>query len=123
MSTNTKNILLEITSTKSIELCKKVMEELLTEMINTGIVSKEPIDFCKKVEDLSLSSENNSEEKNGDASNGVHEPEEMRKLRRTLIIQQVKIADLKGELKSVYPSRVDLNFNSSKIEVTRVYDD
>ena len=41
MSAKTKDILIEITSSDSIEICKDVMEELIIEMLNAGLVSNQ----------------------------------------------------------------------------------
>ena len=91
MSTTTKNILVEITSSQSIEICKKVIEELFVEMLNNGIASKQldinsnTEELTSKVEELDL--------KNEDAE---AEEASSKKLRHTLVLQQVKIVDTKG---------------------------
>lgn len=78
--------------------------ELLVECINAGIVTKHDTNTTP-----SAFEEN-------DESGG--------KLRHLIFVQQVKIVDSKGALKTVYPSRVDLDFeNSNKIRVVRAYDD
>lgn len=111
MSINTKNILVEITSSDSLEICKKVMEKMIEEMLLAGLVSKEELN--DKVEALKIEGEKSSEES-----------EESSKLRNSFLIQQVKIVDSKANLKSVYPSRVDLTFeNTDKIKVVRLYDE
>lgn len=115
MSTSTKNIFIEITSSQSIEACKKVMEELFTEMLNAGISTKTldenaNEEIARKVDELSLESEESKDEN--------------KKLRHTLVLQQVKVVDTKGTLKTVYPSRVDLSFgDSKKFQVNRLYDE
>lgn len=117
MSASTKNILIEITSSHSMEVCKKVMEELFVEMLNGGIASvlldeNANEEMTKKIEELNLK----SNEEGSDESN--------KKLRHTLVIQQVKIVNTKDTLKTVYPSRVDLTFGDSrKYEVHRLYDE
>ena len=113
MSTNTKDILIEITSSDSIDICKQVMEQLIVEMLNAGITSI-VTDLSEQVENLNLNSSSAS-----DSSENV-------KPKNTLIMQQVKTVDSKGNLKTVYPSRVDLNFAetvSNKIKVARLYDE
>jgi hypothetical protein len=113
MSTSTKDILIEITSSDSMDICKQVMEQLLIEMLNAGIVSRED-GLTEKVENLNLN------------SNSASDSNESLKPKNTLIMQQVKTVDTKGNLKTVYPSRVDLNFaesSSNKIKVVRLYDD
>ncbi len=91
MATTTRNILIEVTSSHSMEICKKVMESLFTEMLNAGIVSKSldenaNEDMTRKVEELSLKQESQEGE---DA--------ESKKLRHTLVLQQVRVVDSKGE--------------------------
>ena len=119
MSTSTKDILVEITSNHSMEICKEVMQELLVEMLNAGLGSRQAKtadDLSEKVKELSVEAE---PDESSPSSN---------KLRHTLIMQQVKTVDPKGNLKTVYPSRVDLDFSelpatSTKVVVNRLYDD
>jgi len=116
MSTNTRNILIEITSSENSEICKKAMEELIVEMFKNGIVSKEPTNLDANMQMLSLKDERASDAENGENSES--------KLKSTIIMQQVKIVNSKGDLKSVYPSRVDLTFSdSNKFRVNRLYDE
>jgi len=73
------------------EICKKVMESLFTEMLNAGIVSKSldenaNEDMTRKVEELSLKQESQE-----------GEDPESKKLRHTLVLQQVRVVDSKGE--------------------------
>ena len=116
MTTATKDIFVEITSGESIEICKEVMEELLKEMINANLTSRQQTSdsdqLAQKTENLDINIDSNAA---GEKMN----------LRNTMIIQQVKTMDSKGNLKTVYPSRVDLNFTDSpsKIKVVRLYDD
>ena len=128
ISTTTKNILVEITSSSSMEICKKVMEELLVEMINSGIVSTQNI--VEKVEALSINSDDSKAVSDEQSERAKLEALENSasgsggKLRHKLYMQQVKVVDTKGALKTVYPSRVDLNFaGSNKIRVVRTYDE
>lgn len=128
ISTSTKNILIEITSSSSMEICKKVMEELLVEMINSGIVSTQNI--VEKVEALSINSDDSKAVGDEQSERAKLEALENSaagsggKLRHKLYMQQVKVVDTKGALKTVYPSRVDLNFaGSNKIRVVRTYDE
>lgn len=117
ISPETRDVLVEITSTVNMESCKKVIMELLVEFINSGIVSKHDIieNETKSEQCLSGGKQENQMEGN-EMNNG--------KLRYTMNVQQVKIVDTKGSLKSVFPSRVDLDFgNSSKIRVIRTYDE
>jgi len=126
MSATSKNILIEITSTHTLEFCKQLMEQLFTEMFNNGIVSQDIAELetatatalTSEVADLNL----NKDEQ--DPSSSSSQETTTRQLRHKLILQQVKIIDMKGNLKCVYPSRVDLTFNDSiKYQVIRLYND
>ena len=99
-------------------------------MLNNGIVSQDNLsELNEKVETLNLNSngkstpeqnKQQSSETNGDSNEETINTQ----LRHTLIIQQVRILEVKGGLKCVYPSRVDLSFNgSNKFQVQRLYDD
>lgn len=115
MSSSTKNVLIEVTSTESSETCKKIMEQLLAEMLLAGIVSSKQSGLCKKLEALSIQGNNDQEQ----------QQQQQSKLRHSLILQQVRVLDSKGTLKSVYPSRVDLASlsSSNKTVVRRLYDE
>lgn len=76
-------------------------------MINNRIISKQNIN--DKVQELNLNE--------GSQVDGP-------KIKSQLLMQQVKVIDTKGNLKNVYPSRVDLNFgDSNKLRVVRTYDE
>ena len=131
MSASTKDILIEITSSDSMDICKKVMDELVVEMIAMGITSTSAAGngLVEKVEALSVNSESSSSSSSNSAVSSSAEEQALAddpnsKLRHTLIMQQVRIIDSKGALKTVYPSRVDLCFGeSNKLRVVRCYDD
>ena len=55
ISSATKNILVEITSSVGIDVCKKVMEELVLEMIRSNITSSN--ELGEKVQAMSINSE------------------------------------------------------------------
>ena len=131
MSSASKNILIEITSTTSLEFCKSLMEQLFTEMLNNSIVSQSNLNnMNERIEGLSINNDGQTvtEKKEGSESkgdsNGDLDQESIKHLRHILIIQQVRILDNKGGLKCAYPSRIDLTFNgSNKFQVQRLYDD
>ena len=127
MSSGSKNILIEITSTNSLEFCKQLMEQLFTEMLNNGIVSQDIAELdtlVGEVADLNLNNNNQDSKTTSDQDDNSTTATNTRQLRHKLILQQVKIVDMKGGLKCVYPSRVDLTFNDSiKYQVTRLYND
>ena len=94
------------------------MEELVLEMIRSNITSSN--ELGEKVQAMSINSET---AKSVDVAKETEHNFEG-KLRHIVLIQQVKIVDSKGNLKTVYPSRVDLNFgDSAKLKVARHYTD
>ena len=113
MSLKTKDILIEVTSTHSLEFCKKVMEELIVEMLRSNLCSKDQDEILQlvsnSVKDLKLDEDDKAEIEN-------------LKPKQVMWIQQTKIVDVKGNLKCVYPSRIDLTLGN-KIKVERLYDD
>ena len=127
MSPETKAILVEITSSESLDICKQVMEELIVHMLNEALVSNDKFDLLKDSMDaLRINSASSASSSSSSSSSAETDEAENAdgKLRRTMIVQQVRVLDAKGQLKTVYPSRVDLNFsNSNKFRVIRLYDD
>lgn len=87
MSLTTKNMLIEVTSATSYQVCRNVLDQFLKELVTTGI-------GCTPSDN-----ENN--------------------LYYSLQIEQVKVVDIDGNLKLVYPSRADLNFKEDNIIALR----
>lgn len=88
ISHNTKDIFIEVTSTKDMQICKKVMEALILEMLNNNVWS------------------------DVDAND---EPSEASQQMGTLVIEQVRVIDANEHLKVVYPSRTDLQLETLQI--------
>lgn len=104
---------MEVTSSKSLAICKTVMDKLLIDCLKEGLAtdgkaaaegaanSQETGDadqLAEKVEGLSVAA---AAAAAGDANSTS--------LAKRLVIEQVKIFDESGELRVVYPSRVDLD--------------
>ncbi|KAL7292807.1 hypothetical protein TKK_0013633 [Trichogramma kaykai] len=87
MSANTTTMFVEVTSAMNQQTCKKVLDELLREMVVQG---------------LGCQNQNDDQDK-------YHE----------LLVEQVKIVDLEGNMKSVYPSRTDVQYEDKNIIVSR----
>ncbi|XP_072934143.1 leucine-rich repeat-containing protein 47-like [Epargyreus clarus] len=85
MSSESKAMLVEVTSHSSLGACKNVMDRLLQECLLLGI--------------------------GDDVDAGDY---------HTLTVQQVKIVDTEGNLKSVYPSRSDCTYDDTNIKVYRL---
>ncbi|OQV19627.1 Leucine-rich repeat-containing protein 47 [Hypsibius exemplaris] len=110
ISPATKNVLVEVTGSKSLAVCKAVMDKLLLDCLKAGLVVIEG-------------------EKTGTEESGDDDVEDVTKAvaavavtpsstaAKVLIVEQVKVFEEAGELKVVYPSRVDLNV--SHVTVTR----
>lgn len=84
MSSESKAMLIEVTSHSSLGACKMVMDKILQECLMLGI--------------------------GADSQDGFH----------ALTVQQVKIVDPDGNLKSVYPSRTDCVYDDTNIKVIRM---
>ncbi|XP_011498436.1 PREDICTED: leucine-rich repeat-containing protein 47-like [Ceratosolen solmsi marchali] len=85
MSIDTKNMFVEVTSALNQQICKKVLDEFLRELLIQG-----------------LGCESNSENKFNE-----------------LTVEQVKIVDIEGNMKSVYPSRTDAIYEDKNLLVIR----
>jgi hypothetical protein len=81
----------EVTSATSQSVCRRVLDTLLHETLLLGISSIEP------------------------PSEGTT----LQSAYHTLTVQQVRVVDSDGNLKGVYPSRTDLNFEDNSISVIR----
>ncbi|KAK3595782.1 hypothetical protein CHS0354_025419 [Potamilus streckersoni] len=108
ISKETTAILIEVTSSTSLDTCKKVMDELLYKMLEIGL--GEPRGSEKR-------SDGGVAGASGDSEDTVvfQQPSAQK-----LLVEQVKILDKEGSMKVVYPSRTDLI--SGVIEVQRPFD-
>ncbi|KAK6190850.1 hypothetical protein SNE40_002626 [Patella caerulea] len=104
ISDETTDILIEVTSSTSLDVCKNVMEELLKETLLLGIGRPD-------------NTPPSTEPKEADTSEGAGatKPEKL-----ILVVEQVKIVDHEGALKVLYPSRTDLTCDA--FQVIRNYD-
>lgn len=118
VTSNTRNIFIEITSSQGIDVCKKVMEELLSSLLLMGIGQRDPLPPVQPLQ-TSPSSDAVTSDSHGDAAAAENDAEEddddldeistlSLTAEHTLVVQQVKIQDASGALKVVYPSRIDL---------------
>lgn len=100
----TTDILVEVTSTSSLDTCRKILEELLYRMLDLGL--GQPGGGAG-----ATNSGSDSDTAGAQAGTGGRE---------CLVVEQVKIVDSNGDLKVLYPSRTDLD--SDLIEVIRNYE-
>ncbi|CAF3921600.1 unnamed protein product [Adineta steineri] len=92
LSSTTDSIFIEITSGQSMDICRRVMDALLRQMIQNDLGKK--------------SNESN--------------------IRQILTLQQTKVVDDKGQLKTTFPSRTDLDWieiSQGSIAIERLYSD
>ena len=85
LSPSTESILIEITSGTSMDICRRVMDALLHQMLQHQL--------GKKNSDLPI--------------------------RQVLTLQQTRVVDDKGQLKTTFPSRADLDWNENSILIER----
>lgn len=89
VSKDTKDILIEVTSTLTLDTCKKVLDEMLKMMLEMG---------------LGTGGQASAASGDGLLLEG-----------QKLIVEQVKIVDPEGTMKVVYPSRTDLQGDGFKV--------
>ncbi|XP_049840577.1 leucine-rich repeat-containing protein 47-like [Schistocerca gregaria] len=88
MSASTKSMLVEVTSTINQSTCRSVADALLRETLQLGV-------SC--------------------TADQATDPEKVNgRMYQSLTVEQVKIVDIEGSLKSVYPARNDLMFEGSQ---------
>ncbi|CAG5120834.1 unnamed protein product [Candidula unifasciata] len=113
VSKETTDILLEVTSTVSLDVCKKVMEELLYAILLIGVGTPS----------TGTADEDKATTKDGDDSDCEAKEEvdlSRMKTQQKLTVEQVKVIDGQGNLRVIYPSRVDLQ--NPAFDVIRNYE-
>ena len=98
VSKETTDLLIEVTSSTSLDTCKKVMDELLQQMLEMGI---------------------GNTENDGDSASGG-DSEVALTQDQQLTLEQVKVTDGEHNLKVIYPARPDLL--SSAFKIIRVWE-
>ncbi|CAF1301296.1 unnamed protein product [Didymodactylos carnosus] len=110
ITSQTQDILIEITSSQTIDACKRVMNALLRGMLK--------IQLGKQNEKLkSSNSDNIVESKFNSLSINDDNNKIVSQIHQTLILQQTRIVDQNGTLKNVYPSRTDLEWVQNEASV------
>ncbi|XP_017890926.1 leucine-rich repeat-containing protein 47-like [Ceratina calcarata] len=87
MSADSQEMLIEVTSATSYQICRNVLDQFLKELVVLGFAS--------------VSQEENS--------SNYH----------NLVVEQVKVVDMEGNMKLLYPSRADLDYAENLIAVLR----
>jgi hypothetical protein len=81
----------EVTSSTSLDVCKKIMDELLHGLLEMGLGCEQPPEPS-----------NDAEATGGEQLAATLTSDQV------LVVEQVKVVDCNNALKVVYPSRVDL---------------
>ncbi|XP_048873256.1 leucine-rich repeat-containing protein 47 [Brienomyrus brachyistius] len=112
MRKSTRELLLEVTSAINLQTCKDVMDALIVKMaeLNKATLElKEEIVPDDGEPDLA-----DGEQPLGTAPEGMTDC-----VSSELVVQQVRVVDLEGNLKVIYPSKIDLNVTVSNLTVIR----
>jgi len=112
MTADTKDILIEITSNMSVDACRKIMEELLLEMLKSGFGAAD-----EKKDDTTLGDLIQHELHIQDpAPTHPAPPTDNPQLpvRNSLVVQQVRVLDFGKNVVCVYPTSADLKFTEDK---------
>lgn len=127
VTSDTRNILVEVTSSQGLDLCKKVMEELLSSLLLMGIGQADPLPPIQKAAtgndaaaDLAGEAAGESDGEVDDALEDLEIQDQSSSTAQTLVVQQVRVHDALGSLKVIFPSRIDLQ--SELYHVVRDYE-
>ncbi|XP_041348629.1 leucine-rich repeat-containing protein 47-like [Gigantopelta aegis] len=101
ISKDTTEILVEVTSSSNLDVCKAVMDELLKEMLEMGVGAA--------VEDAAAGD-------HSEAVGGATEDDVSSAVPEALTVEQVRVIDEEGGLRVVYPSRADLKGDSYEVK-------
>ncbi|KAL4223455.1 RNA binding [Mactra antiquata] len=101
ISKETTDILIEVTSSTSLDICKKIMDEVLLKMLSSGI--------CSKITAKVAGAEAKGSNSDSDSDEVVFENATGDLNIKTLTVEQVKVIDSESTLKVLYPSRTDLD--------------
>ncbi|XP_072282010.1 leucine-rich repeat-containing protein 47 [Pyxicephalus adspersus] len=101
---STQALLLEVTSATSLQVCKDVMDALIAKMAELNKFTFEN----KEEVGSDTEHQEDSEPQNAEIADS-----------HQLVLEQVRVADMEGNLKVLYPSKTDLNLNSSSFVIVR----
>ncbi|KAI1892581.1 hypothetical protein AGOR_G00135050 [Albula goreensis] len=107
MRKSTAELFVEVTSSTSLQTCKDVMDALIVKMAELNKFT-----FDNKEEVLSDGESDLASEKAAEPAAGEMTSSE-------LVVQQVRIVDMDGNLKVVYPSKTDLSSDVTNLTVIR----
>ncbi|KAG8434258.1 hypothetical protein GDO86_012581 [Hymenochirus boettgeri] len=104
----TCDIFVEVTSSTSLQICKEVMDTLILKMAELNKItmeSKEVVSDCEQ-------------ERNNPLEESAKENHDL-EMSSQLVLEQVRVTDMEGNLKVLYPSKTDLNSSPSSIIIMR----
>jgi len=99
ISADTKDLLIEVTSSVNLDVCKKVMDTMLNDMLELGVGCDAPVTGATGDADAAK------------AAMPSHQ---------CLVVEQVQILNPQGSMKVVYPARTDIM--TSAFRVIRDYE-
>ncbi|KAJ8315879.1 hypothetical protein KUTeg_006570 [Tegillarca granosa] len=102
ISNETTDILIEVTSSTNLDVCKKALDELLQGMLRLGVGATD--------ETVTDYPEVGASEPPSDS---ITDPSLVKQ--KKLLVEQVKVTDLDGNMRVIYPARPDLNCDDIKI--------
>ncbi|KAM4651900.1 leucine-rich repeat-containing protein 47 [Discoglossus pictus] len=105
----TRDLFLEVTSPTSLQICKDVIDSLILKMAE---LNKYTLD--NKEEEVLSDSDHEVESKLQEPTANQNADTETQ-----LIVEQVRVEDVEGNLKVLYPSKTDLKMNSSSCKIIR----
>lgn len=125
MTKNTRHVLVEVTSSTSLEVCKKVMEELLRYLLEMGVGQADlPLAPMEDEQFAAAAVDDDTAAAYRDVADDDEDADECLgpglTSEQVLVVQQVKVIDSLGGLRVLFPSRVDLQ--SSAYRVIRDYE-
>ncbi|KAI8500222.1 Leucine rich repeat containing 47 [Branchiostoma belcheri] len=103
ISYTTKSVLVEVSSSTDLAVCKTVMEELLKQTVEMGL--------CGSLTDTSTQADTQTDTQAGAQGDGPSG--------KVLVVEQVRVTGGDGQLRVLYPSRTDLQMDSSILTVLR----
>ncbi|KAM6219300.1 leucine-rich repeat-containing protein 47 [Rhynchocyon petersi] len=108
----TSDLFLEVTSATSLQICKDIMDALILKMaeLNRYTLENKEDDSLSDTEADPMSGQFPNPKTNQSADRDGTSP---------LIIEQVRVVDMEGGLKVVYPSKTDLDTAASHLTVIR----
>ncbi|XP_075046087.1 leucine-rich repeat-containing protein 47 [Mixophyes fleayi] len=99
---STRDLLVEVTSSSSLQVCKDVMDALIAKMAELNKFTLE-----NKEEEIAEPEEDDAPQQPAANQNPDTEGSGQ------LVLEQVRVAEVGGSLKVLYPSKTDLNLSSS----------